>query len=256
LRYIAPRAFTDPTKYEVRAGWLAYQADGRAEEALGLPIMITDDRDRWLASGHIGRVIPHEDVNAGWLYLALRCWACQVQIKSLASGSVVDSTFPWDMESVILPPAINGKSEIVLPMWENFAIAQRLERDAIMLVEYSLSGGGSDHDFPVKLSTPASPLELEFRKLVEQWRNDTQHTSSVKRMVQHPAYQRIIEMGSEALPLLLRELNAHQDHWLVALNIITGEDPAPEGATFTEAVDAWLAWGREKGYLPRSVTRT
>ena len=31
---------------------------------------------------------------------------------------------------------------------------------------------------------------------------------------------------------------------------------APEGATFSEAVDAWLAWGREKGYLPQSVTRT
>jgi hypothetical protein len=256
LRYIAPRAFTDPTKYEVRAGWLACQADGRSEEALGLPIMITDDRDRWLASGHVGRVIAKKDVNPGWLYLALRSWAAQIQIKSLASGSVVDSTFPWDMESVILPPPTNGKSGIILPMWENFAIAQGLEVDAIRLIEQSLGGSDSDHDFPVKLSKRPSPFELEFRTLVDQWRNDTQHTSSIKRMVQHPAYQRIIEMGSEVLPLLFRELNARRDHWLVALNIITGEDPALEGSTFTEAVDAWLAWGREKGYLPQSVART
>jgi hypothetical protein len=68
-------------------------------------------------------------------------------------------------------------------------------------------------------------------------------------MTAHPSYRRIMGMGREALPLLLRELSERPDHWLVALNAITGEDPAPEGGTFTEAVHAWLAWGAEKGYL-------
>jgi hypothetical protein len=161
------------------------------------------------------------------------------------------------MESVVLPPRDSVDGNAISEAWEKFAHAQRSEDHSLALVEQSLSGGGgSDYDFSPKLSRPPSPLELEFRQLVAKWRKDTQHTSSIKKIVKHPAYQRIIEMGHDVLPLLFRELNAHRDHWIVALNAITGEDPAPEDATFTEAVDAWLAWGREKGYLPQSVTRT
>jgi hypothetical protein len=56
-------------------------------------------------------------------------------------------------------------------------------------------------------------------------------------------------MGPDALPLILRELKKSPDHWFVALNAITGEDPAPQNSTFTEAVNAWLAWGVEREYL-------
>lgn len=64
-----------------------------------------------------------------------------------------------------------------------------------------------------------------------------------------PCYLRIIGMGRRVLPLLLKELEENKDHWLVALNAITGQDPAPNGSTFDEAVVAWLAWGRTHGYL-------
>lgn len=96
----------------------------------------------------------------------------------------------------------------------------------------------------------ANRVEAEFRPLVEQWRKDTRHTSSVTTMVSHPAYQRIVAMGRDVLPLLFKELLEHPDHWLVALNAITHEDPAPESATFNEAVQAWLTWARAAGYLP------
>lgn len=105
---------------------------------------------------------------------------------------------------------------------------------------------------PVVRQTPneaVDKLKDEFHLLVKQWRKDTQHFSSVTKMVQHPAYRRIIDMGAAVLPYLLNELNQHPDHWLVALNAITGEDPAPKNCTFDEAVQAWLAWGRRKRYL-------
>lgn len=92
-------------------------------------------------------------------------------------------------------------------------------------------------------------LAQRFRKLVEWWEGDTFYLSSVTSMVIHPAYQRIIGMGPAVLPLLLHELELTRDHWLWALNAITGEDPASEGASFHEAVEAWLAWGKERGYL-------
>jgi hypothetical protein len=56
-------------------------------------------------------------------------------------------------------------------------------------------------------------------------------------------------MGHDVLPFLFKELSGRPDHWLVALNAITGEDPAPEGSTFNEAVASWLAWATERGYL-------
>jgi hypothetical protein len=91
-------------------------------------------------------------------------------------------------------------------------------------------------------------LDQLFHDHVERWRNETGHLSSVTKMVLHPSYLRIIGLGRGGLPLILRELRERPDHWLVALNAITGEDPAPEGANFREAVAAWIKWGEIRGY--------
>jgi hypothetical protein len=56
-------------------------------------------------------------------------------------------------------------------------------------------------------------------------------------------------MGDRAVPLLLEELRDRPDHWLVALNKITGQDPAEPKSTFSEAVESWLSWGRQRRYL-------
>ena len=96
---------------------------------------------------------------------------------------------------------------------------------------------------------PQALDEQEFHSLVKKWRKDTQHLSSVAKMAQHPAYRRIIGMGFDALPYLFTELSQRPDHWLVALNAITGEDPVPPASTFEQAVKTWLLWAKEKGYL-------
>jgi hypothetical protein len=93
-------------------------------------------------------------------------------------------------------------------------------------------------------------LEKRFQKLAEEWRDKTLHLSFIEDRAVHPAYQRIIGMGPRVLPLILRELQAKPDHWFWALHAITGEDPAAPDAIFAEATRAWLAWGREQGYLP------
>ena len=93
-----------------------------------------------------------------------------------------------------------------------------------------------------------SALEQLFHEHVERWKSETGHLSSVAKMVIHPSYLRIIGLGHEGLPLILRELRKRPDHWLIALNAITGEDPAPVGATFRDAVGAWIKWGESRGY--------
>jgi hypothetical protein len=68
-------------------------------------------------------------------------------------------------------------------------------------------------------------------------------------MVLHPAYQQIIGMGKDALPLIFRELKKTRGHWIWALAMILRDDKANPGMKFSEAVDAWLEWGGENGYI-------
>jgi len=135
LKYLSPSALANVGAYELCTGWIAYPADGRAEEALGRPVFITSDRNGWLASGHVGRLDAKHGVDPGWLYLATSVWQVQVQIKASASGSVVDSTFVQDMEEVVLPPVIELDWAEVSSAWELFAEAAAAEGQATEEIE-------------------------------------------------------------------------------------------------------------------------
>ena len=92
-------------------------------------------------------------------------------------------------------------------------------------------------------------LEERFHQLVQAWRADVGPTSSLTEMAMHPAYQQIVGMGPEAVPLLLRELERQPDHWFWALKAITGVDPVQphERGKLEEMAKAWVQWGREQG---------
>ncbi|NEP54002.1 MAG: hypothetical protein F6K65_36510, partial [Moorea sp. SIO3C2] len=66
-------------------------------------------------------------------------------------------------------------------------------------------------------------IEQTFRQLVDQWRKETRGISSTTHAAMHPAYQQIIGMGKEAIPLLLRELEQKSGRWFWALKSITRE---------------------------------
>jgi hypothetical protein len=94
-----------------------------------------------------------------------------------------------------------------------------------------------------------SDVAEKFESLVAEWRNDTLLLSSMSRKLMHPAYLRIIGLGPVVLPLLLRELEERPSYWFSALSAISGSDPVPDSASFDEAVEIWLAWGREQSIL-------
>ena len=93
--------------------------------------------------------------------------------------------------------------------------------------------------------------DAQFKDLVQSWKAGTWHMSSIKDMVEHPAYQAIVRMGDPAVPLLLKELQTELDHWFIALSEITGADPVPlEDAGIVEKMrEAWLSWGRKNNYI-------
>ena len=98
-------------------------------------------------------------------------------------------------------------------------------------------------------SVPDGEVGRAFDELARKWRSDTQFMSSTTDIAMHPAYQRIIGMGSAVIPYLLRELERKPEQWFWALRAITGADPvAPEQRGKVKAMaEAWLRWGRENG---------
>ncbi len=88
-----------------------------------------------------------------------------------------------------------------------------------------------------------------FQALADEWYNATAHFSNVQRMTRHPAYQAIIRLGRPAVPGILYELEVRPHFWFTALEAITGQNPVPLESDVMEARAAWLAWGRQHGYL-------
>jgi hypothetical protein len=91
-------------------------------------------------------------------------------------------------------------------------------------------------------------LRATFNELAKIWRDETWHSSSLRRRVSHPAYLKIIGIGTPAIPWILEELRKEPDYWFAALEAITREDPAPYTDGASRLRDAWLAWGERRGY--------
>jgi len=99
------------------------------------------------------------------------------------------------------------------------------------------------------LSRQRQSIAERFRELVGIWKAGTAPLSSATEMAIHPAYQQIIGLGRDAVPLLLRELQREPDHWFWALKAITGVDPVEprQRGQIREMAEAWLRWAREQG---------
>lgn len=103
-------------------------------------------------------------------------------------------------------------------------------------------------------SAQSESLRTLFRTHADRWKMETQHSSSVTKMLAHPSYLRIIGLsrystGNEIERLLLEELEREPDHWFAALAAVTGEDPVQPKGDFDQAVSAWLEWGRQRGVI-------
>jgi hypothetical protein len=101
-----------------------------------------------------------------------------------------------------------------------------------------------------EISTVKTDHQLVFEALVSEWKEQVSGSSFIAQKTNHPAYQKIIEMGSVAVPFLLRELEQKPTHWFDALKAITGANPvqSEQRGKTKQMAQAWLKWGREQGY--------
>jgi hypothetical protein len=96
----------------------------------------------------------------------------------------------------------------------------------------------------------ASRTARDFDRLAVTWKTEVRFLSNINEKCSHAAYQQIIEMGQDVVPLILEELRREPDHWFAALRKLTGENPVPPEARgkLKEMTFAWLEWAEKHGY--------
>jgi hypothetical protein len=92
--------------------------------------------------------------------------------------------------------------------------------------------------------------EKQFSYYASKWKEETEGDSSLTNITGNMNYLRIIRMGDQAIPLILRELERESAPWFVALMAITGIDSVGRNSpgNFDKMADAWIQWGKEHGY--------
>ena len=88
-------------------------------------------------------------------------------------------------------------------------------------------------------------LQARFDELKREWSDDVAGYSVIQQMVAHPAHLKILALGRNVLPLVLREFAENGGHWLPALQALTGENPVPreEWGDMRAARKRWRKWG-------------
>jgi len=109
-----------------------------------------------------------------------------------------------------------------------------------------------------------TPLtQEEFNAAHQQWYQETAHHSFPWTILRGKGYEKIKSFGQKAIPFLLAKLKEENvQTWgifahlteLTGEDIFIGEEEIIENTTWRKGqvdptIDAWLKWGRDKGYL-------
>lgn len=107
--------------------------------------------------------------------------------------------------------------------------------------------GHSEYNF----SRHRQALKKKFEHLKNTWKQETRFNSDIKSIINHPAYQEIIQLGPAVIPFILEELQNKPDHWFYVLTVLTGANPIKDenrGVMNAMAQD-WLEWAEKKDLL-------
>jgi hypothetical protein len=110
---------------------------------------------------------------------------------------------------------------------------------------------GRSHASPARDFIPRADPEVVFRRHVEKWRKETKFLSSIHDITANPSYKKIIDIGSAAIPLILKDLEQNGGSWFFALKRLTAKDPvkAEDRGYVNKMKEAWIGWGRQNHYI-------
>lgn len=101
------------------------------------------------------------------------------------------------------------------------------------------------------MTTNSLDVALEFERLASRWHDETDGASNPALITGMQSYLDIVALGPRVVPLILRDLETRGGFWYPALLALTREWPVAEEdrGIPKKMKSAWLAWGRERGYL-------
>lgn len=79
-----------------------------------------------------------------------------------------------------------------------------------------------------------------FDRFLKEWQHETRFVSSVKAVTSHPSFLQIVNMGGNAVPFILKEIERQPSNLVWALNAIFHKKIG-NGGTVTEACRLWIA---------------
>jgi uncharacterized protein YukE len=97
---------------------------------------------------------------------------------------------------------------------------------------------------PIRVDSPASDVEAQFNELAQQWYRETRMLSFINQKIMHPAHKRIVRLGREALPFILREVKNKRGDWFWTLGMLVDDDQNPPKGipNYKQASEAWMEW--------------
>lgn len=138
-KYLSQNNASIDERFELESGMVIFQADGRAEESLGYPSLVSHDRAGWLASGHVGRAKAFDHADAGWIWASMASNVVRAQVAALSCGSVVDAVYPEDLEAVVLPPREAVDATAIDLAWTELAKSSELLFQASSAIDDALA---------------------------------------------------------------------------------------------------------------------
>ena len=236
---------------------------------LGRVIYATDFHDGAVATNNLIRIVIEDEALRGYVYQFLMSDLGQHQLLKNAYGTIQDHLEPYHVADILIPVP-DDRSVLEAIGLAAIRSVERSEQSHNLIgrsralfekVIHDETQPAYDEDEPVfrlsleanqevhelLLSPGVANIQNEFNRLKKEWENGRRRGSDVAEMIMHPAYQRIIGMGPNAVPLILGELEKTPGHWFWALHAITGANPVPQDSegNLEKMALAWLDWGRE-----------
>ena len=94
--------------------------------------------------------------------------------------------------------------------------------------------------------------EIRFQQLASQIREDTALFSFDEKIIKHPNFREILEMGDVGIKLMLVDLRDRQTlRWFLPISHALSYEPVCplEQGNYDSCRKAYLAWGESAGYL-------
>jgi len=109
----------------------------------------------------------------------------------------------------------------------------------------------------------SNTLLEQYRTLRDELNYNTGFYSSTSRVMRHPAYRKIVDLGKDLIPIILAEFDKylHTDeyddfpgHWAMnVLGELTGVNPYEkcDPGVVLQMIKVWVKWGEENGHLTK-----